>query len=577
MLRFPNPSSIATFIAIYRAVFERLRGKTVDLDDLVDATIAAGLATSSGYMGEEAKARSTREDRSRDPLYNQLKMYAELFRILGWLHPTVASSLNYTFTLLGEQFVSAGQHQLHLFRECILGINYPNRVLQIQGTHELRPFAFTLRTMVLTDGHLSRDEMILGPLKAASDRTPRAAQSAANSIKKLRANSKIVAAALHQLAEERGVQVNTLKNYTRWPLAVLQYCGWIDDTRKTYEDGQSYNSWAITDEGETVVRRFETLVDLRLDQVEPLPDAERNALSFEAHHTMLKRAGFDLAPVSAELEANHPHVVTALERLKLPADSRLLFSPFQTLSVTHIVKAFPPKSDAYESPEQKVNAAAVDLTQPTGRGSREHLLVAPVMVKKSNVEAIRSHSLLGAEPIKSKLHSLLELHKTVECAAAVFVRDHSNDTKLEFYPLVADLFRVLGYPTELSRYGVNYQRWDACTWLGAKALPIEIKSPTEEARLSTKSLRQAVENKVIILARGGLETSFELPSLIVGFMLPNERGDLSMLIDDIFNTYGLRIGVIDLETLAKLAFQTIANDETLDPHQLSELRGFLNV
>ncbi|MES2143060.1 MAG: hypothetical protein V4516_01585 [Pseudomonadota bacterium] len=61
------------------------------------------------YMGEEAVARSTRADRSRDPLYNQLKMYAELFRTLGWLHPcpqrdgwrTVLNSPCDSFQVLG--------------------------------------------------------------------------------------------------------------------------------------------------------------------------------------------------------------------------------------------------------------------------------------------------------------------------------------------------------------------------------------------------------------------------------------------------------------------------------------------
>jgi hypothetical protein len=109
MLRFPNPgSTIANFVAVYAAAFKALNGHVVGLDDLVRAVVDANLATSSGYVGDEAVNRSTREDRSRDPLYNQMKMYAELFRTMGWLHPTAAGSLNYTFTLLGEQLVAAG-------------------------------------------------------------------------------------------------------------------------------------------------------------------------------------------------------------------------------------------------------------------------------------------------------------------------------------------------------------------------------------------------------------------------------------------------------------------------------------
>ena len=67
MLRFPNPgSTIENFVGVYSAAFERLNGQSVDLDDIVDAVVRANLATSSGYMGDEAVARSTRADRSRD-------------------------------------------------------------------------------------------------------------------------------------------------------------------------------------------------------------------------------------------------------------------------------------------------------------------------------------------------------------------------------------------------------------------------------------------------------------------------------------------------------------------------------
>ena len=107
VLRFPNPgSTIENFVSVYGAAFARLNGRVVDLDDMVRAVVTANLATSSGHIGEEAIARSTRADRSRDQLYNQLKMYAELFRTLGWLHPTPEKALNYTFTLLGERYLS---------------------------------------------------------------------------------------------------------------------------------------------------------------------------------------------------------------------------------------------------------------------------------------------------------------------------------------------------------------------------------------------------------------------------------------------------------------------------------------
>ncbi|CUJ95998.1 Uncharacterised protein [Achromobacter xylosoxidans] len=95
--------------------------------------------------------------------------------------------------------------------------------------------------------------------------------------------------------------------------------------------------------------------------------------------------------------------------------------------------------------------------------------------------------------------------------------------------------------------------------------------------LSTKAVRQALENKVILLSRGGLETRPELASLVVGNRLPNERGEMSNLIDDVFNAFGLRLGVIDLTTLAHLALRAVREGVTIDTEQLSQLRGFLDV
>jgi hypothetical protein len=166
---------------------------------------------------------------------------------------------------------------------------------------------------------------------------------------------------------------------------------------------------------------------------------------------------------------------------------------------------------------------------------------------------------------------------SVDAAAAAFAQQHIGDSQREFYPLVTHLFQILGYNSDYSRQGVNYQRWDACVWLGSDAVPIEIKSPTEELFLSTKAVRQALENKVILLARRGLNTKRELTSLIVGFNLPNQRGDMTMLINDIFKAYGFRIGVLSLEGLAKLAIRGIVDDVTVDPEQLGSLCGFLDV
>ena len=274
-------------MAIYNAAFGQLFGRVFDLDDMVAAIVRENLATSSGYMGTTAISRSTRSDRSRDPLYNQLKMYAELFRALGWIHPTEQSALNFTFTLLGRQIQAAEQHYLPLTEETVLGISYPSHVLSVKGNHALRPFAFLLLTMGACEAALSRDEMIVGPLSAESDRSNDAVPKMAAMIQNLREAPKDIAAELTKVAEEQGIQVNTLKNYTRWPIAVMRDLGWTQKARLRFRKGNiSFDVHQLTERGKEIAERVATSADLRIDQVEQLPFEEKVAVSLHAHYGM---------------------------------------------------------------------------------------------------------------------------------------------------------------------------------------------------------------------------------------------------------------------------------------------------
>lgn len=568
VLRFPNPgSTIENFVSVYNAAFTRLNGRVVDLDDMVQAVVAANLATSSGYMGEEAIARAKRADRSRDQLYNQLKMYAELFRILGWLHPTSEKALNYTFTLLGEQVVASGREFWPLLEECVLGIIYPTPTLTVKGDFDLRPFAFILRVMSACDGHISRDEMIIGPLSAVSDRGQKNLDAVVELVKSARSSAAKTQEFLDAVSSVRGIQVNTLRNYTRWPIALLRDLGWAEKGNAKFVNGLEYNSFHLTEKGWAQAKRIEASIDLRVDNIEELQSEEREALSVIAHFRMLERCGFDIKTHISRIVKAEEVAASLFNRLGAGSDT-LLFSPFQSLSLVEINVIF--------SSHRKINQTEISTTHvassnaPDGRNDRSHLFVRPkfVVADKSEVN--------GPDVLRQELKVLLDANGTIDAAAAEFAVNHANDTQTVFYPLVTHLFQILGLKSDYSRPGVNYQRWDACVWFGDYAIPVEIKSPTEEIVLSTKAVRQALENKVILLSRGTLKTQRNMTSLVVGNRLPTERGEMSNLIDDVFNAFELRLGVLDLSTLAGLALSAVRDDLTVDMAQLSELRGFLS-
>jgi len=566
MLRFPNPgSTIENFVSVYRAAFERLNGRTVNLDDITTTIVAANLATSSGYMGKKAVARSTRADRSRDPLYNQLKMYAELFRTLGWLHPTSQSKLNFTFTLLGEQVVAARRDFWRLLEECVLGIVRPTPIITEKGNFDLRPFAFILRVMAACGGHLSRDEMIIGPLSTTSDRGEKNLNAVVATIEAARTSAADTKKAVAAVSKARNIQANTLQNYTRWPIALLRDLGWAEGGKAKFRDGSKYGTFRLTEKGQALAERVGSSIDLRVNNVKRLKPEERKALAVVAHFRMLERSGFDITPLNERIAAAEAIMGAVFKRLG--TDGRnLLFSPFQSLSIGDIADAFPQYVQTAQV-EEGVGQAAVTATS-YGRDDRSHLFVSPNMV------AAKGTDTSAPDALRSELNKLLQAHSTVEAAAAAFAKNHERDTQTAFYPLVTHLFQILGFQSELSRAGVNYQRWDAYVVVDDCVLPVEIKSPTEEIMLSTKAIRQALENKVVLLSRGGLDTRRELASLIVGNRLPSKRGEMSNLIDDIFKAFCLNLGVIDLTTLARLALCAVRDDVTIDAGQLSRLRGF---
>lgn len=149
-----------------------------------------------------------------------------------------------------------------------------------------------------------------------------------------------------------------------------------------------------------------------------------------------------------------------------------------------------------------------------------------------------------------------------------------KDIRLDEYPFIAMLFRVMGLDCQASRPGDNGARWDAIVVHETNSIPIEIKSPTEEHHLSMKAIRQALENKVILLSRKTHITTPDTASLAVGYYLPNDRAEVTRLIKDIKEVYGFRIGVIDLKTLITIAVSIIEDNKSFDLKRLFELEGY---
>ncbi len=312
---------------------------------------------------------------------------------------------------------------------------------------------------------------------------------------------------------------------------------------------------------------------MRASDLRNLPDAIRQAAVRTSFYEMLRRAGFDIAPVQeivmADLEvlAKNPRTPAPLREGK-----EILFSPFQELSSATLDPCFPnarrvrgrTASFASPPPVRRANMP------PEAIPAKEQCLVTLAQVA---TVLNRPH-----ESVSKDLHDLYDRHggKTAAVVDAL-VKRYETANRDTFYPLVAQLFRIVGYNCEHTRGGVNYQRWDALILDDSESVPIEIKSPGEEVFLSVKAVRQALENKIILLARKQVPTQKETTSLAVGYKPPNDRSEVTSLIQDINKTFGVRIGIIDFRSLLRLAIAVECEGRVPNPRDLVELNGIIEL
>lgn len=110
MIRFRNPiSDMNVLIENFKKMYVDFSNMDYfDLDNIAEFFAREQLASSSGYIGDEALKRSYLiKDDSRKSMKMQAKSYAELFRFLGWI-TSGQKALNFNFTYLGVHVAVSG-------------------------------------------------------------------------------------------------------------------------------------------------------------------------------------------------------------------------------------------------------------------------------------------------------------------------------------------------------------------------------------------------------------------------------------------------------------------------------------
>jgi hypothetical protein len=221
-LRFPNPGSdIARLVNSYRLIHrvaEAEERRVFDLDFMTRVMTENFQASSRGAIGAAAQKRSANADRSRDPLFNQSKMYSEVYRTLGWLRIGERRQ-DLSTTFLGDAVADLADFPdvvNGLVRQSMLALTFPNPATDNVGVVRHRPFRWLLLLTAELGGEITRDEMILGLLRVTDDRAPGALDEAVARIREVRGGDRsVLDSAVAKYAAAEALQVNRRFGFPR--------------------------------------------------------------------------------------------------------------------------------------------------------------------------------------------------------------------------------------------------------------------------------------------------------------------------------------------------------------------------
>lgn len=337
VLRLPNPGSdLDRFVSTFALIAREAESRPFDLDFMTSVMTKHFQASSMGAHGEEAVRLSTRDDRTRDPLFNQSKMYSELYRMLGWIRSTQNSHSTFTVTPLGATVMhyhfSAGAETKGLVAESFISAVFPNPSTANVGIVNHRPFAQLLKLAYFLDGEITRDEMIIGVLSVTDDLKPNTIENNAQTILKLRKKSKRAASELvEKIASENNLQVNTLENYTRLPVAILgsEFLGWGQGvySNSTYAGREKIKVIRLTEIGIEKAKAILSSNDLRMASIVAAQKDERAWLALFGYYAMALRAGITNKEILQMIEVSSSKIPNLLKTLKVSTPELLIFNP----------------------------------------------------------------------------------------------------------------------------------------------------------------------------------------------------------------------------------------------------------
>lgn len=559
MIRFRNsgsdPENQVTILGLLHESFQD--GSAFDLEEFANTVAQKHMMSSNGFSGKQALDESRTDDKSKDSMLMDSKLYVEVFRMLGWLVPKEPQqSYPVVISFLGEHIAKSATNWKPLYRECLINmISQTEFTTNVKYSENCRPMVAILQFAIELDGIITSREMCMGPM-CLNDNTPNSFTKLCEELRDLRNKTDAERkAAFRKFAKNLDMQENSVVNCTRFPIAALVGAGFLKPISKII-GGKTQHCFEITKAGRDICSTVMSLRDMRLDEFNKYAKKEQDALIRLGFFSMLERAGYDISAKASTVRRDKQtckHILNG---------KNILFSPYQILHKDLVNNAL---GITQEHGVRKVIGNVVCTKK----------VVPKTIVSLNQDSTVPQHLSDEAKRWVQEIAQRAKGKSAKEITHEIFeeIEDYEQN---KFYPLVVALLEILGFTCILSRAGDNGNRWDAMISDPQRSIPIEIKSPRESSTLTLKAIRQALENKIVLLSRKTYKTAQETSSLAVCYKLPNDRADAQRLIEDIFITYNISIGVVGIENLIGSAANIIINNKSFSRETLCNLKGFLH-
>lgn len=534
-----------TFCTIARIVGDQ----TFGMEGLAGILASEGLMSSKGRTGKDARARSYRKKSSLDSMLMQAKAYAEIYRLLGWMRSESNKKRTiYRITWLGKLLASLDD-PIPLMEACFLGITLPTGGMIRQCKCVKKLLWCYLEQLYASSTPLTKEDLVCLCHFCPESEEPTDQGLFIPDLPASKSTHEIQS--IDDLARKAGIQVNTLLNSTRLPIAALKRFGW------TVQPAEPYS---LSDKGKKLVEDFQAGVSIDYPTASGKYRELLHQLAVVGLVQMLDRAGLkdnsgcrDLLPYNSSLDS----LVQA--RILPDLTSQLYFSPYQSLGPAALMDIFG-SSLEHDATGEFVAPAPSAETEPQ---SMPHSVLTT---------QYRGTGPATSGPLAEKIRATTG---SLEERTAQLIETYASEKQDVFYQVVVEAFQILGFDCRLGRLGQNGARCDAIIEAGVWSIPIEIKSPREEKTISVKAVRQALENRVILCNRPPYKTRINVSSLVVGYEYPPPRSEALPLIDAIYKTYGIRIALVSFGLLMELAVLAMTEGEYPDFMNLTHLFGLV--